>query len=372
MKRIVFYRPSLFCGGAERVIVNKANFYSSLGYDVHIILKKNIIEFELDKNINIHVLFEIERLSYIRSFLERILGYLYYLISSILISYKLKLIVKKIEENQGAIDCIFIHSNKAFMEAMNFNHEKKIVICHSNKSALYNSSEYRYKRFIANKVAQTTLKKEKKIVCVSNGIKDDLISNFNIDESFISVIYNPFDLEDIKEKSLAFPVTLNKPYIVHVGRLSKEKRHEDLIDIFHLSQIKDTHKLLVIGDGIERNFLENYVKKLGLNNSIIFIGRVDNPYPYIKSADLLILSSEYEGFGNVLVEASALNTPAISSDCNYGPKEIIKNEYLYPVYDIQEGARLLHKTLNNINGSTGIYDVSIYSTKQICGEYLKI
>ncbi|MFO7809977.1 MAG: glycosyltransferase [Candidatus Delongbacteria bacterium] len=94
-------------------------------------------------------------------------------------------------------------------------------------------------------------------------------------------------------------------------------------------------RLIIIGDGDRRNYLEALVLDLELTNRVFIIGSRDNPYKYIKNSDIFVLSSVYEGFGIVLIEAMACGLPVISTDCKSGPAEIISGEsgVLVPVPD---------------------------------------
>ncbi|HIF9143119.1 TPA: glycosyltransferase [Photobacterium damselae] len=371
MRRIIFYRPNLHCGGAERVIVNKANYYASIGYTVYILLKDDIIEFDLHPNIRIIILYDFKNplIKKTCSLLQRVLGYYYYFISSFFISVSVYIKVYLLERDIGEFEKFFVHSNKAFMDLLYFKHKNKVIICHSNKSKLYSSSKYSYKRKIAKKIAILIFKREKEIIAVSRGIKEDLINNFNVPSTKIKVIYNPFDIPDILVKSNE-DIKHSSKYIVHIGRISEEKRHYDLLDIYKGSLFFNTHDLLIVGDGVKKEELIDNINRLKLTDKVHLIGFQKNPYKYINNADALILCSEYEGFGNVLVEAGVLNTMAISSDCNYGPSELIKSDYLFPVGDTKAGITRLNSIYNIGNGNTLIKDVDSFSLKTICNEYL--
>ncbi len=113
--------------------------------------------------------------------------------------------------------------------------------------------------------------------------------------------------------------------ILTCGRLSKQKNHRLLIKA--LSKIRNdiNGKLVIIGEGEERTNLEKYISQERLTDHVFLLGWVENPFPYMTICDVFALSSDYEGLGNVLVEALMCGTPIVSTDCPHGPREILEN-----------------------------------------------
>lgn len=159
------------------------------------------------------------------------------------------------------------------------------------------------------------------------------------------LIPNCFDFERIRELGEAYAVS-EKPYIIHVGRFDRQKNHQLLITAF--SQAKVSGNLMLLGDcnnlfGLE---VKKQVRDLGLENRVTFKDFVENPYPYIKNAEVLVLSSNFEGLSTVLIEAIALGVKVVSTDCDFGPREIMTGKlakWLCPVGDVSALSRKIEK-----------------------------
>ncbi|MEA5388463.1 glycosyltransferase [Haloarculaceae archaeon H-GB2-1] len=124
------------------------------------------------------------------------------------------------------------------------------------------------------------------------------------------------------------------PVIVSVGRFSDQKDFETLVRAFGTVRERTDAKLVLVGDGPNRERLERLTDSLGLADAVDFVGYRDNPYPYMAAGDLFVLSSHYEGLPNVLIEAIGVGTPTVATDCPSGPREILLDGdggYLVPV-----------------------------------------
>lgn len=175
------------------------------------------------------------------------------------------------------------------------------------------------------------------IIAQSDDMKNDLVQNFKINPSKIEKINNPVDFELInrlKEENLKQDNNPNYKMIVAIGNLSPRKGFDLLLNVF--THLKDEPiQLTILGDGAFRDELVNQKEKLGLTN-ISFLGKVNNPFPFVKQADLFILSSRYEGFPNVLLEAGACGTYSLANNCPGGINEIIQKNINGEIYDITD------------------------------------
>lgn len=167
------------------------------------------------------------------------------------------------------------------------------------------------------------------IVGVSKLIKNDLIKNYNISENRIVTIYNPYEVDEIEKLSnepieKEYKDIFKDKVIITVGRLTHLKGHWHLIRAF--KKINDNNKnfkLVILGEGEFRDYLQNLIKSLGLTDSVYLLGFKTNPYKYINNSSVFVLPSLSEGFPNALAEAMACGIPVISSDCKSGPREIL-------------------------------------------------
>jgi glycosyltransferase involved in cell wall biosynthesis len=162
-------------------------------------------------------------------------------------------------------------------------------------------------------------------VVVSQGAADDLARLSGLDRDLFEVIYNPLPRKEAVPGSKADQAWQGGgARIISVGTLKPEKNHKLLIRAFALLRRQRPAKLMIVGDGELRSQLEEEAKRLGVAEELLLPGFVADPSDLLGSADLFALSSDYEGFGNVLVEAMRQGVPIVSTDCPSGPREILE------------------------------------------------
>ena len=193
------------------------------------------------------------------------------------------------------------------------------------------------------------------VVAVSQGVADDLLS-LGLPAYKINVVYNPIvtpELADKAQEPLAHPwfSSGQPPVILGIGRLTKQKNFSMLIRAF--GQVREHYpvRLAILGEGEEQTELKALVEQLDLSEHVAFLGFVDNPYAYLARAAVLVLSSLWEGFGNVIVEAIAVGTPVVSTNCKSGPAEILNHgEYgsLVSVGNIKEMADAIAAIIQSV------------------------
>ncbi|MBX9742127.1 MAG: glycosyltransferase [Chthoniobacterales bacterium] len=164
---------------------------------------------------------------------------------------------------------------------------------------------------------------QKRLITVSEALEQD-VRTIGIRPAFLRTIYNPFDLEKIRGAAQEKSAFEKEKFLLHVGRFHPQKRHDRLLEAFKLSGYPGKLVLLGEGDSQEKKKIEDIIEKQGLAGRVLFAGFVTNPYPVMRAAQALVLSSDYEGFGNVLVEALACSTQVVSTNAPYGPAEILR------------------------------------------------
>lgn len=191
-------------------------------------------------------------------------------------------------------------------------------------------------------------------IAVSSGVADDLSRLSGIARDKFQVIHNPLwiappdgDLEEPKPSVLWGRSA--GPRILTVGRLKAQKNHTLLLSAFaELADALPSARLAILGTGEQEAQTRALIGDLGLDDRVILPGHVHDPSPWYRSADLFVISSDYEGFGNVIVEALAAGVPVVSTDCPSGPTEILEGGRwgrLVPVGDKKALATAMHEAL---------------------------
>lgn len=189
------------------------------------------------------------------------------------------------------------------------------------------------------------------IVAVSKGTAQDLAKVISIDSESITCIYNPI-VSDTLIKSGSAPVDhpwfhdSSVPVIIAVGRLEHQKDFGTLITAFSQVRKQMPCRLMVLGDGTERNMLTELIDKLGLSDDVAMPGFVPNPHAYTAKASLLVLSSRFESLANVIIEAMALGTPVVATNCPSGPAEALDNGRFGRLVNVEDSEMLADAMLD--------------------------
>ena len=170
------------------------------------------------------------------------------------------------------------------------------------------------------------------VVSVSKDVQQDLVDNIGLCKNglLMTSIPNPVDVDFVIKKAALkaehqWFTKKDLPIIINVGRLSIQKNQLLLLEAFARVIKKVKARLVIIGEGPERNNIEQKIRELGIEERVSLIGFDPNPFCYMASADLFVLSSTEEGFGLVLVEAMACRCPVVTTGCPGGPREILQS-----------------------------------------------
>lgn len=335
MKKLSVFIYSMAGGGAERVV---SNLLTNLikKYEVHLILMNDRIFYPIPKEVKIH-------------YLENSAPFENGIIKFLKLPF-LGLKYKKLCEKLG-IDIHFVWMNRPCYVASFariFGDKKPLLIneC-STPSVLYKDNSLKSK--ISKFLLRWLYPKADWIFPNSIGNLEDLKNNFGIDENKMSVLYNAVNIDEIKELSKE-KISQDRPFFLSIGRLDAGKNHELLINAY--SKLKNCDKdLLILGDGVLRQNLQEQILNLGLQDRVKLLGFDNNPYKYLSKCYAFVFTSLFEGFSNALIEALVCEKLVITSDHKSGAKELIgENEWgvLVGVNDLESTKNAMQKALDDV------------------------
>lgn len=320
MKSILLIMPYGSVGGMERLALTFYNHYKAKGYTVKAVklikLETDIINFGKDE----YFLSDKDFSSL--SPLKRILFYLN-------AASKIKKIIKREKVSHS----IAFGDMANIFSSLTFTKDYKIGSIHALKSVELNNNSYFTK--LIKLSYRSCYKYLDKVVCISKAIKEDMINecNFKFPEK-LKIIYNPHDVQKLEKMSGEIIddkhelEIFKKKTIIFIGRLSVQKSPWHLINALNDLLKTNDANLIFIGDGDQMilDHLNMLINKYKISDKVFFFGRKGNPYKYIKKADVLVLSSHYEGTPNVIVEAIAVGTPVVTSYCTEGVIELMSTK----------------------------------------------
>lgn len=309
---IAFFIPELNVGGAEKVIISLVNGLSSKGHQVDLVLVNK--RGELIKKVNTKArIINLQSKKTLMS-VRPLRRYLLRNSPDILLS---------------ALDNANIVASQALKDKQIYT--KHIISFHTNLEKSYQNTRHFFQKaypFFMRRL----YKNAEGYVAVSKCTGRKAVKYLNLNKNKMRIIYNPIISEElkIKSKALVEHKWINKSdvkLIIAVGRIFEAKDYPTLLKAFNIvSNVESKARLLIIGKGNEKivQGLKQYIKYNDLENKVELFGESANPYPYILNSSLLVMSSKWEGFGNVIAESLYLNTPVVSTNCECGPSEILK------------------------------------------------
>ncbi len=219
----------------------------------------------------------------------------------------------------------------------------------------------------------------KGIVGVSQGVVDDFMKMTGIRRN-VWVIHNPVVTPDLfrrAEEPVEHPWLQpgQPPVLLGVGRLTRQKNFTNLIRAFAEVRGQYPSRLMILGEGEERPALEALVRELGLEAEVSLPGFVQNPYAYMKRAAMFVLSSDWEGLPTVLIEAMALGTPVVATDCPSGPVEILRGGELgrlVPMNNATALAQAIAATLTEPRRPVSEEAYAGYTQQVVVNRYLEL
>jgi len=333
MKLAVFL-PSLRGGGAERAVLTLANGFASRGYTVDLVLVS--AEGPYLKEISPSV---------------RVVD-----LKAVRVSSSLLKLVRYLRREQPiALLSAMSHANViAVLARLLARVATRIVVSERANFSVARANATSLRRRMMGFFMRFAYPYSAGVVAISSGVADDLANSIGIPRESISVVYNPVLVDSILAHGEIRPDhpwfrPHESPVIIGVGRLVPQKDFHSLIRAFARLRKTRQARLLILGEGVLRRELEMLSMQLGLQDVVSIPGFLDNPFAYVKNSAVFVLSSAWEGFGNVLVEAMVCGTPVVSTACPSGPGEILENGRwgrLVSVGDVEALAEAMAATLD--------------------------
>lgn len=335
--RIAVVVRSLKLGGMERAAVNLSEAFAAAGHDAHLIFfKGKQRELQPDKRVHVHH-FDLDR-----TMRRSITGFAWELFSRLMNAivrrsyfywsgfFLSRLFAKRLhalEAEDGAFDLVIARGQGTFETLWHFNDPRFVEVVESMFLFPGKPLQNFYLRRIYD---------GKNVVCVSQGVREHFIETAEI-AGFaprrITTITNPLDTGTVRQLSLAYEPEIDAPYLLSVGRITPNKNLSLLIDAYLLYRQSTANPplLVIIGDGHDRPNIESKIAQSGAGEFIRLLGKKENPYPWMRRAELFVLSSKFEGLGMVLIEAMACGTKVVASKAPGGVMGIMSGgleEYL--------------------------------------------
>lgn len=306
--RLALFIPTLHSGGVERIMLNLARGLNDRHWPVDLVVVKAAGEFaaEIPPGIRIIDL----RARRVRDCLPGLYRYL-------------------ATEKPAALLAAMGHVNVAALLMRRLARSKTRIVVSVHESMSRTSwSQHPLKKRLVPWLNGFFYPWSDAIVAVSDGAADDLARIGRLPRTSIRTIYNPVVMPDLRERGeepLDHPWFAKgaPPVIVGVGRLTAQKNFAGLIRAFHRVRQARPARLMILGEGHERGDLERLVVELSVEKDVLLPGFVTNPYRYMARASLFALSSGWEALPTVLIEAMAMGTPVVATDCPSGPREIL-------------------------------------------------
>jgi glycosyltransferase involved in cell wall biosynthesis len=303
-KRVLLLVPSLIHGGAQRVFSTLLRHLDRERFEIHLALleAKGAFLADVPGDVVVHDL-KVAR-----------------------IRYALPGIVKaiwKIRPRTVLSTLVYVNLTLLFSKPL-LPRGTRVIVRESTAPGAFLSQETRYPR-LWRWMIRRLYRKADRVVCLSDAMLSEMAEHFAVPREKLVRICNPVDVEAVRKLSGVGgnPFSGPGPRLVTAGRLSREKGLDVLLDSMPaVVQRSPGVQLIILGDGPLEEELRAQAKRLCLTGAVVFAGFQQNPWPYLKHADLFILPSRYEGLPNALLEALALGTPVVASDCPGAMQEL--------------------------------------------------
>lgn len=362
-KRILMVIDGLPGGGAEKVVLTLAEGFISQGHRVSLFSLRKVCEYPIPAGVDYQTVIDKSSRPWRK------------LTETHRRAHLLDEAVLQSEALHGKFDLVLSNLHKTdriVRHARTLDASKTWYCLHGVFSASYLARKSGFSLWLKRLKIRDTYH-GKQLIGVSQYVIDDVIQNIGVKPAKAQVIFNPFDF-DLISRLAAEPCPLaGSNFVLHVGRFHETKRHDRLLSAYAQSGI--TAPLVLLGQGSEKitERLRQQATDLGIAERVRFEGFHKNPYPWIRHARLLVVSSDSEGFGNVLVEALSCGTSVVSTRCPGAPSSIMRGDLARGLADlnVESLAQKMHEIYVNPPELQHL-DLSIYSLNVICKQYLQL
>jgi glycosyltransferase involved in cell wall biosynthesis len=244
----------------------------------------------------------------------------------------------------NALFSTITHANiAAVWAARRAGYKAPVIVRQSNAPRAETKSSFG--RYIARRLIPFAYRRAAGIIAVSEGVRDELLELNRALDPLIKVIPTPVLSVEVRSLSMEetdcdWLKTADVPVVLSAGRLEPHKGMLDLIRAFKILRDKRRARLVILGQGSQRNRLEREIESLGLTSDVALVGFKANPFAYMSRAALFVLASHYEGLPNVLIQALAFGTPVVATDCRSGPREILEGGRLGKLVSVGDIVKL--------------------------------
>lgn len=353
-KAAIYIINSLQNGGAERVVLTQADALLSRGIKVIFILLRDVSMYEYDERI------EIIKLTNLESFKQR--QYITFILPLV------RKLNSKLRELYKTYDVVLLSSHLLYpniITRLSSYTDKCFYVIHCSFFIVPHAHSRMFKWLIR------WLYGKQQVICVGKGVLNEMKEYFGLHHHTLCTIENPLDFKKIDEKLNVDISPYNHPYLLFCGRLTNAKRPDRMLEVFYKGKFYHTHHLVLLGIGELEEELKKQVSMYGIEDCVYFAHWRENPFHWMKYADLFVLTSDYEGLAMVLLEALYSECPIVSVDCPYGPNEIMIDElkpYLCErnIVDIIDKIQMaLHEYPTSLRNYTSRFHIDIHIQKYL-------
>lgn len=362
-KRILMIIDGLPGGGAEKVVLTLAEGLLAMGHRVSLFSLRSVCDYAIPAGLDYQVVKDHCHTPWRKlTELQRRAN-------------QLDSTIRAAEQAEGDFDLVFSHLHKTDRIARRCHHlnPEKVWFClHGVFSLSYLSRRKGFSRWL-KRMKTRHIYHHRNLIAVSDYVLKDLEQHYDVQPAQSRVIANPFDINAILRLAEEPCAMAGTDYLLHIGRIHETKRQDRLIHAYALSHIQAPLVIIGQGDKLRTERLKQLAKKLNVSDRVIFQGFMQNPYPWIKHAHMLVASSDSEGFGNVLVEALICHTAVVSTRAPGGTVSILQGELARGLAELN--AESLAEKMNDIYRNPpdmNKIDLSRYSLETICLQYLSL